>query len=759
MDNAAAQPVPGELTSTITAEEGAADVPAIVPPSDPSEDAVMGDGGDQQADAAIETGSNATPVVSDNPLDAPEGPRPEAEAEADAEDEEMAETRDDVKRDLPAAGGEAADGAAKEQPEQTKAAIETSARSHLISQAHAIILPSYSTWFDMHQIHNIEKKSLPEFFNSRNRSKTPAVYKDYRDFMVNTYRLNPAEYLTVTACRRNLAGDVCAIMRVHAFLEQWGLINYQVDPDTRPSNIGPPFTGHFRITADTPRGLQPHQPAPGSIITPGKPNPTTSRLASATPPTKADLNLEIRRNIYESNGKEVTPSTSTAEKPANGEASTTEANGSTATAAKTLEESLKETGKTYYCYSCGIDCTRVRYHNTKSTPSSTTGKTGASLKFDLCPSCYMNGHFPASGQASDYTKLENENYKAVPDRDAPWTDAETLLLLEGLELFDDDWNSVADHVGSRTREECVMKFLQLEIEDKYLEGEPDTSTAVNGVPTGNLGYLSNGRIPFTQADNPVMSVMGFLAGLADPAVTAAAAGKSVEEMKRALREKLERGSLGADKGKEKEKDNSAADSSAPAQSAPVKDEPSAMDIDPASTNAPQTAVATTTTPSTTTATTNSLTTLPLALTAARASALASHTERHLTALVSSAVNIELQKLSLKLSQFSELEALLQAERQDLEARREQLFLDRLAFQKRIRGVEGAFARAVSLVASGGREGVEEAGRVVREAVGEWGIQGGEGKGVVVRGVQGEGGPVGEVRPLGEGDEGFRSFEI
>lgn len=41
-------------------------------------------------------------------------------------------------------------------------------------------------------------------------------------------RLNPTEYLTSTACRRNLAGDVCAVMRVHAFLEQWGLINYQV---------------------------------------------------------------------------------------------------------------------------------------------------------------------------------------------------------------------------------------------------------------------------------------------------------------------------------------------------------------------------------------------------------------------------------------------------------------------------------------------------------------------------------------------------
>lgn len=35
----------------------------------------------------------------------------------------------------------------------------------------------------------------------------------YRNFMVDTYRLNPTEYLTVTACRRNLTGDVCAILR------------------------------------------------------------------------------------------------------------------------------------------------------------------------------------------------------------------------------------------------------------------------------------------------------------------------------------------------------------------------------------------------------------------------------------------------------------------------------------------------------------------------------------------------------------------
>ena len=184
-------------------------------------------------DSSREPSATTPAVVSDNLLDAPDGPRPEND-DADAqEDEEMTGVEEPAKKESPEKeAGEAADGAADG---QTKTAIETSARSHLIAQTHAIILPSYSTWFDMHKIHNLEKKALPEFFNSRNRSKTPAVYTDYRDFMVNTYRLNPAEYLTVTACRRNLAGDVCAIMRVHAFLEQWGLINYQVS-DSKSSH-------------------------------------------------------------------------------------------------------------------------------------------------------------------------------------------------------------------------------------------------------------------------------------------------------------------------------------------------------------------------------------------------------------------------------------------------------------------------------------------------------------------------------------------
>lgn len=133
----------------------------------------------------------------------------------DAGDDDEADDGDDLDGDLA-------------HVEANRARLEQEAKKHLAEQTHAVVIPSYSAWFDMSKLNKVEERALPEFFNSRNRSKTPAIYKDYRDFMINTYRLRPRDYLTVTACRRNLAGDVGAIMRVHAFLEQWGLINYQV---------------------------------------------------------------------------------------------------------------------------------------------------------------------------------------------------------------------------------------------------------------------------------------------------------------------------------------------------------------------------------------------------------------------------------------------------------------------------------------------------------------------------------------------------
>merc|ERR1719278_205845 len=111
---------------------------------------------------------------------------------------------------------------------------------------------------------------------------------------------------------------------------------------------------------------------------------------------------------------------------------------------------------------------------------------------------------------------------AIASRD--WTQQETLLLLEGLEMFKDDWNKVCEHVGSRTQDECVLHFLRLPIEDPYLE-DPEHGG-------GALGPLAYQPIPFSSAGNPIMSTVAFLASVVDPRVAASAAKSAMEEFAR-----------------------------------------------------------------------------------------------------------------------------------------------------------------------------------------------------------------------------------
>ncbi|KAG6019699.1 hypothetical protein E4U19_006918 [Claviceps sp. Clav32 group G5] len=571
--------------------------------------------------------------------------------------------------------------AAPETKEKTlKETAESAAREHLISQTHAIVLPSYSTWFDMNSIHDIERKAMAEFFNTRNRSKTPAVYKDYRDFMINTYRLNPVEYLTVTACRRNLAGDVCAIMRVHAFLEQWGLINYQVDAEQRPSHVGPPFTGHFKIICDTPRGLQPWQPSADPVILEGKKNNDTDKKALTSTGRKGDMNLEIGRNIYEANSK----GTSLDKLESNSNNESTTINGVFG-----AEDGSSNSIVKINCHQCGNDCTRVYYHSSQTDSS-------PQAKYDVCPNCFMEGRLPSNHTSSMYSKIENPTYTSSLDRDAPWSDSETLRLLEGLERFDDDWGEIAEHVGTRTREECVLQFLQLDIEEKYLDSETPIH-APNGLSI--LG-VQHGHLPFSQVDNPVLSVVGFLASLADPASTAAAANKSAEELKRGLRKQLNGGQVSPDADGQRTSGRETSDQ----QEGQIRDQESgdSMDVD---TREKVTGATTTSTDS------KALASIPLASIGARAAGFASHEEREMTRLVSAATNIMLQKLELKLKCFSEIEGILQAERRELERGRQQLLLDRLVFKRRVGKIMDNLRNAAAV---GGDQGMRMAQDAVRD---------------------------------------------
>uniref|UniRef100_A0A7N4NY70 SWI/SNF related BAF chromatin remodeling complex subunit C2 n=1 Tax=Sarcophilus harrisii TaxID=9305 RepID=A0A7N4NY70_SARHA len=315
---------------------------------------------------------------------------------------------------------------------------------NVTEQTHHIIIPSYAAWFDYNSVHAIERRALPEFFNGKNKSKTPEIYLAYRNFMIDTYRLNPQEYLTSTACRRNLAGDVCAIMRVHAFLEQWGLINYQVDAESRPTPMGPPPTSHFHVLADTPSGLVPLQPK--------------------TP-----------------QGRQV------------------DADNKAGRKGKELDDLVPETAKGKPELQTSASQQMLNF------PEKGKEKPTDMQNFGLRTDMYTKKNVPSKSKAAASATRE-------------WTEQETLLLLEALEMYKDDWNKVSEHVGSRTQDECILHFLRLPIEDPYLEDSE-----------ASLGPLAYQPIPFSQSGNPVMSTVAFLASVVDPRVASAAAKSALEE--------------------------------------------------------------------------------------------------------------------------------------------------------------------------------------------------------------------------------------
>ncbi|CAR21163.1 Rsc8p [Lachancea thermotolerans CBS 6340] len=428
--------------------------------------------------------------------------------------------------------------------EQEAAKLEEKAIRFLAKQAHPVIVPSFASWFQFSDVHEIERRILPDFFDDSSRFKTEKAYKDVRNFMINTYRLSPYEYLTVTAIRRNVAMDVASIVRIHNFLEQWGLINYQVDPRSKPSLLGPSFTGHFQVVLDTPQGLKPFVPTRVITKTPPESQVTTEPEAASEQQTNAendaatepqgDSNSEPSvetqgatepqsahpvPGLEEAETKSTTPSGAAVNANAQNKAEqgsnddqelVTEVKSEPKSDIKlehksevkpeiefvkpekfpvnlslrkniydsaqnfnslqTDSQQSKQINRAYICHTCGNDAVGVRYHNLRSRDT------------NLCSRCFQEGHFSAHFSSSDFLRLENNAHTKKQ-----WSDQEVLLLLEGIEMYEDQWDRVVEHVGgSKTLEECVEKFLTLPIEDKYIDevipAQPRKSGQGNATP-------------------------------------------------------------------------------------------------------------------------------------------------------------------------------------------------------------------------------------------------------------------------------------
>ncbi|AAS52550.2 AEL135Cp [Eremothecium gossypii ATCC 10895] len=416
----------------------------------------------------------------------------------------------------------------------------------VVPQTHEIVIPSYAKWFHLNKIHEIEKKSLPEFFTNRIPSKTPQVYVKYRNFMVNSYRLNPNEYFTVTSARRNLCGDAGSIFRVYKFLSKWGLINYQVNSKVKPTAVEPPYTGEYSTRHDAPRGLFPFQ-----SYKPAVQIPDMSRLKK--------MMTQLRDPITGGNRQESSPS----------------------------------------------------------------------LKTEAGEEQAVDGKRMANGISTGHLRAPKKpRLQDMIDKD--WEKGEVIKLLKSLQQHGTDWMQVAKDVGNKTPEQCILRFLQLPIEDNFLDSEE------------NLGPLKYGaHLPFSKADNPVMSTIAFLVGLVDAETVRAMTQRAIKSID----------------GEEVPSANGTSDET-PARV--VKD---ASEIAVASLGA-------------------------------RAHVFANNEERALNAVTNELVHTQLRKVDLKLKLLDTMEKSLEVERKALQKQQEEVFLQRFSFSKYAINVLEKFEQAL-----------------------------------------------------------------
>jgi SWI/SNF related-matrix-associated actin-dependent regulator of chromatin subfamily C len=432
----------------------------------------------------------------------------------------------------------------------------------------------------------------------------------------------------------------------------------QIDPEARPATLAPPFTGHFRVVLDTPRGLQSLHPGTRP------PNPSASILNGGTKPPApvAPASLELRSSIYQTTSKSSRQiSAAEAASLANGASESDASNGTTGKGIALV---------TYTCDTCGTDCTTVRYHSLKVK------------NFELCQPCYLDGRFPSTMFSGDFVKLSSvPSGAAHGGGDDDWSDQEILLLLEGVEMHDDDWSLIEEHVGTRSSQQCIRKFLELPIEDPYLAAE------------GPMGPLRFSRIPFEQADNPVMSVVAFLAGVVGPGVAAEAAKTALHELTDGDK------GTGEGTGEEQPSVNEGGGDQAAEQPDDRMDEDTAKvepDVQISQPDDMGTPAPTAEGISKKLAVPHSKVVraadLALKASAKAAKTLSDAEDAQIRSTLATLIKLTLTKLELKMSQFEELEEILEDERKGLESARMALVGERLNLKRTLDGVRSELAK-------------------------------------------------------------------
>lgn len=100
----------------------------------------------------------------------------------------------------------------------------------------------------------------------------------------------------------------------------------------------------------------------------------------------------------------------------------------------------------------------------------------------MCSKCYNDGKLGPDMVSTDFVRMDAAEEDSA--NGGGWTDQETLLLLEGLEMYGDNWTEIAEHVATKSKAQCILHFIRLPVEDPFLEDMeiPGTSLTVPAPP-------------------------------------------------------------------------------------------------------------------------------------------------------------------------------------------------------------------------------------------------------------------------------------
>ncbi|PKA57340.1 SWI/SNF complex subunit SWI3C [Apostasia shenzhenica] len=486
-----------------------------------------------------------------------------------------------------------------------------------------LFVPMHSDWFSPNTIHRLERQVVPHFFSRKSAEHTPEKYMCLRNKIIAKYMENPGRRLSFADCQGLATGnELYDLSRIVRFLDHWGIINYLSSSSVH-------------------RGLR----MAGSLLR----EDANGELNVQTGPLRSIDSLILFDRPKSSVKLEDMAFLSTSSSSVDSDSRLCD-----------LDVRIRERFSERSCSYCSTPLPSICYQSQKEVDTI------------LCSECFNDAKFVTGHSSVDFVKMHSKKDFTDTDGDS-WTDQETYLLLEALEKYNDNWNEIAEHVGTKSKAQCILHFIRLPMEDGLLENIelPVADVAANSTEVQNNGFLcshSNGdtttselncgnQLPFASSANPVMSLVAFLASAIGPRVAAVCASAALSDLtKQDPRSSLENEDGEADGqgvsqiNLDHRNDESVEDNvtnarngvSSPLSSEQVKD--AAI--------------------------------RGLSSAAMKAKLFADQEEREVQRLSANIINHQLKRLELKLKQFAEIETLLLKECEQVERTRQRLSAER-----------------------------------------------------------------------------------